>query len=373
MKRVCFVIPSLGAGGTERQLIYLMEGLTHDHELTVICTRQGGTFLGEARRLGSYVRVLDAYGGWDFTLRRRLQRIFRGHRPDIVHTFLFGFDHAAARAARDTGVPVVISSRRQLATWKKPRHVRLQQRANKLVDCIVANSKAAADFAIQQEEADPRLFRIIHNGLNADSFLSTADPHHLRSRFDIPYHTHVVGIIANFSPVKDHHLFLEIARELMMRRADVHFLMIGTGPRRKEIQRLVRARKWGERFTRVASVQEVPDLLKLMSASVLCSEVEGFPNVVMESMAAGVPVVAANVGGVPELVEDGVTGKLIQSRNPSDYADAIEWVLEHPSESQVMAAKASQWVRTNLTKEGMVQAYVDLYNELLAKAFRSGG
>ncbi|MBN2312015.1 MAG: glycosyltransferase, partial [Candidatus Hydrogenedentes bacterium] len=333
---------------------------------------QGGAFVGEARRLGSYVHVLDGYGGWDFSLRRKLQRIFRNHRPDVMHSFLFGFDLAAARAARETKVPVVISSRRQLATWKKPRHIRLQKRANALVDCVVANSQAAAQFAIDQENAEPSLFRVIPNGIRADDFVSRTDDHHLRVRFDIPFHTHVIGILANFSPVKDHRLFLDMARELMGRRADVHFLMVGTGPCRKEIQRTIRARGWGDRFTRIASVEEVPDLLRVMSVSVLCSQVEGFPNAVMESMASGTPVVAAAVGGVPELIEDRVTGRLVHTRNPADFADAVDWMIEHHEERQAMADRAALHVRTHLSLHAMIGAYRNLYNELLAKAFRAG-
>jgi glycosyltransferase involved in cell wall biosynthesis len=101
--------------------------------------------------------------------------------------------------------------------------------------------------------------------------------------------------------------------------------------------------------------------------------VEGFPNAIIESMAAGVPVVAAAVGGVPELIEDGRTGRLVHSRNPADFADAIDQLLEHPDEAENMAREAGAHVRAHLTTEAMVDGYRSLYNELLAKAFRSGG
>lgn len=372
MNRVCFVIPSLGAGGTERQLNCLIRGLVSDHEVTVICTREPGALAGEVRRLGAFVRVLDSWGGWDIRLRRRVQKVFRGHRPDIVHTFMFGFDYAVNRAARGTGVPVVLSSRRQLATWKKPRHIRLQKRGNKLVDGVVANSRAVAEFAVEQEGLREDLVHVIHNGFFSDDFVSTADPKQIRLRYKLPFHTHVIGIVANFSPVKDHAKFLDVAEQLMNRRDDCHFLMVGTGPQRKEIQRVIRSRDWTDRFTRVATLGELADLYRIMAVSVLCSKVEGFPNVVMESMAMGVPVVAPDVGGIPELVDDGVTGKLVASGTPSDYADAIDWVLDHPEESQAMGSRAAKHVRTTLSTEAMVSAYRALYNKLLANACRAG-
>jgi glycosyltransferase involved in cell wall biosynthesis len=372
LTRVCYVIPSLQTGGTERQLLALMKGLISDHELTVVCTRAAGALVGDARRLGVYVHELNGGGGWDFTMRRRVRRVFRSHRPDVVHSFMFGFDLAANRAARETGVPVVISSRRQLATWKKPRHIRIQRKANQLVDCIVANSKAVAEFAAAQEGGERDFYRVIPNGIDADAFVSPADLHQIRLRFKIPFHTHVVGIVANFSPVKDHFLFLDTAEELMRRRADVHFLLVGSGPLRDEVMARIRKQAWDDRFTRVAAFEEVPDLYKVMSVSVLCSRVEGFPNAVIESMAAGRPVVAAAVGGIPEIVENGVTGRLVQNRTPVDFADAIEQVLDHPEESAAMAARASEYVRNTLTLDRMVAAYRNLYLEMLIQSIRRG-
>ncbi len=373
MKRVCYVIPSLSVGGTEKQLIALMRGLVEDHELTVFCTDHDGALAGDVRRLGAIVRVIGSWSGWDFTMKYQIARMFRNHRPDVVHTFMFGFDYYANRAARETGVPVVISSRRQLATWRKPRHIALQRRANRLVDCIVANSHAVAEFAATQERADRALFRVIPNGINTEAFVSGADPHHVRQRYKIPFHTHVIGIVAKFSPVKDYPLFVETAQELARRRPDVHFLMVGTGPLRKQVARLIAQRGLIDRFTRVSTIEELADLYRLMEVSVLCSKVEGFPNAVIESMAAGTPVVAAAVGGVPELVQDGQTGRLVDTRDPGDFADAIDWVLAHPEESQAMAARGAQYVRTHLPMEKMVSAYRQLYAELLADSSRKGG
>ena len=368
MKRICYVIPSLGVGGTEWQLTHLMRGLARDHDLTLVCTRCEGALAGDARRIGVDVRVLGARSGWNPTVQRDLRRLFRTHRPDIVHSFLFGFDLFANRAARRAGVPVVISSRRQLATWKKRRHVSIQKRANRQVDCIVANSRAVAAFAAEQEDAAPSLFRVIYNGVNADDFVSDVSHHMARVRYRIPFHRHVVGIVANFSPVKDHALFVQTACALIRRRADVHFVMVGSGPLVGEVDRLTARRGLDDCFTRFSTVSELADLYALMDASVLCSKVEGFPNALIESMAAGKPVVAAAVGGTTELVRHGETGRLVSTRDPEDFANEIEWVLDHPVESEAMARRAAQFVRADLTIEKMVGSYRALYSELLANA-----
>lgn len=372
LRRISYVIPTLNAGGTERQLVYLLKGLVHDHELSVVCTRTAGDLAGEIRRLGVVVRELPGWGGWDFTVRRRVRQVFRSHRPDILHTFLFGFDLPVNRAARETGVPVLVSGRRELADWMRPRHLRMQRMANRYVDCIVANSRAVAEFAREREGIDPELVRVIHNGVDADSFVSRMGPEALRQRYNLPKSRHVVGMVANFSPVKDHELFLSVAEELMRRRSDLHFLLAGKGPLRESVVQKVYARNWEDRFTVTWAIAELADVYALMDVCVLCSKREGFPNALIEAMAAGTPVVAGAVGGIPELIQDGVTGRLVETRRPEVFADAIAGLLDDAAERTRLAGRASAYVREHLTVDRMVDAYRALYAELLARCARRG-
>lgn len=372
MMRICYVIPTLGVGGTEGQVVQLLHGLVRGNDLSVVCTRKDGALSGDARRMGIDVRVIGGWSGWDFTTERKFLHLFRHNRPDVVHSFMFGFDLWANRAARRAGVPVLVSSRRQQATWKKRRHVALQRLANRYVDCIVANSNAAAEFAQRQEGADPALFRVIHNGIRADDFVSSADPKLVRKRYKIPFHRHIIGIVANFSPVKDHALFVDAARALIARRADVHFVMAGIGPLLETTQRRILDYGIEDCFTRITTIAELPDLYSLMDCCVLCSKTEGFPNAVIESMAAGTPVVAAATGGTVELVRHGETGRLVSTRNPEDFAAEMEWVLTHPEESGAMARNAARFVRRELAVEKMAGAYRALYAELLANPPRKG-
>jgi len=374
MKRIAYVIPSLSVGGTEWQLIHLLRGLSKDYRLLVICTLHDGALAGDARRLGARVRVIGSRcGGWDPRLRKKIAHILGGHRPDVLHSFLFGFDLWANQAARDAGVPVVISSRRQLATWRKRRHLWIQRKANGLVDAIVANSQAVAEYTIRQEGINPDLVRVIHNGVDADDFVSAVDTDQIRARYGIPAKSHVITSMANFSEVKDYPLFVDTAEALLRMRSDVHFLMVGNGPLVSAIEHRLREKRLAPRFTRISTVSERADIYALARVSVLCSKMEGFPNVVIEAMAAGTPVVAAAVGGVKELVQDGVSGRLVDSRKPEDFARTIAAVLEDPEGSQAMAERAAQQVRRELPMAKMIDGHRALYDELLARAGAGGG
>ncbi len=364
--RVTYVIPSFQVGGTEMQLLRMMQGLQDDFEVSLVCTNAAGGLIGDARRI-AYVRVLHFPTAWDFRMGSRLYRLFRGHTPDILHTFLSGFDLWANRAARRATVPVIISSRRELATWQKARHRKMQRMGNRYADCIVANSQAAADHAMRREGAPPERYRVIRNGIEADDFVAPVSKREARNRFRLPHNKRIVGMVANFSPVKDHRLFMDMANLLLKKRDDVHFVLVGSGKLVESLGKLIERRRQGDHFNRICTVGEIAEIYRLFDVFVMTSKVEGFPNAVMEAMASGTPVVAASVGGITEMVFHQDTGLLIESRRPQDFAENVEWVLTHPEEAAAMAARGAAWVREHLSIERMASAYRDLYHELLRR------
>lgn len=367
--RILFAIPSLEPGGTERQLLYLLRALHTEHELAVLYTRRAGAWEADARAYAE-LNVLQSRGGWDFRQQTLALPILKQFRPDVVHTFLFGFDFWMNRAARAAGVPVVVSGRRQLARWKKARHVQLQRVSNRLVDAIVANSHAVAQFAANQEGRPLADYRVIPNAIDIAAFARQANMAALRRRYGIPREKRVVGMVANFSPVKNHALFLAVAGELLKTRSDLHFLLVGSGPLRETIRRKVAARGWADRFSLVSqpSPEELSGLYQMMDAHALTSHEEGSPNVLLEAMAAGTPVVAHAVGGVPELIEDGVTGSLVPAEDAAAFARAIAHTLDNGGRASERAAAAAARVRDRHTLSALASAHVALYTELLSAA-----
>lgn len=370
--RIAWVIPTMRVGGSEIQLLHLMKGLIGEFEMTLVCTRSEGALIGDARRAGAYVRVLDSRSGWDFRVERRLQHIFQAHTPHIMHSYLSGFDIFANRAARKAGIPIIVSSRRELATWQQGRHRLMQRLANKYTDCIVANSRAVAEFAAQQEREPLNRFRIIPNGVEPERFVATIPREQITSRFRLPPRTLNIGMVANFSPVKDHRLFLDMANLILKERQDVHFLLVGTGALVDPVADTIRRRKQERYFTRVGTVGEVSDLLHVMDVAVLTSRMEGFPNALIEAMSAYKPCVAPRVGGIPELITDGETGCLVEPRNAEAFARRVLTLLSNPGERVRLGEAAGAWVRGHLPMDRMVQGHRALYHELLREKLRKG-
>lgn len=370
--RIAWVIPTMRVGGSEIQLLHLMKGLIGEFEMTLVCTRSEGALIGDARRAGAYVRVLDARSGWDFRMQKRLQHIFQSHTPHLMHSYLSGFDLFANRAARKAGIPIILSSRRELAIWQQGRHRLMQRLANKYTDCIVANSHAVADFAAAREGESRDRFRVILNGVEPERFVASIPRAQIVSRFRVPPHTLNIGMVANFSPVKDHHLFLDMANLILKQRQDVHFLLVGTGVLVDTIGDLIRKRKQEQYFTRVGTVGEVSDLLHVMDVAVLTSQMEGFPNALIEAMSAYKPCVAAPVGGIPELIEDGVTGCLVSPRTPEAFSAQVLSLLADPARRAQLGRAAGAWVRAHLPMARMVNEHRLLYHELLRQMLRKG-
>lgn len=370
--RIAWVIPTMRVGGSEIQLLHLMKGLIGEFEMTLVCTRSEGALIGDARRAGAYVRVLDARSGWDFRMQGRLQHIFHAHTPHIMHSYLSGFDLFANRAARKAGIPIILSSRRELATWQQGRHRLMQRLANKYSDCIVANSQAVAEYASSQEGEPLSRFRVIPNGVEPERFVATIPRAQITSRFRLPPHTLNIGMVANFSPVKDHRLFLDMASLILKERKDVHFLLVGTGALADSVADTIRRRKQERYFTRIGTVGEVGDLLHVMDVTVLTSKMEGFPNAVIEAMSAYKPCVAGSVGGIPELIDDGVTGCLVAPRSAEAFARRVLELLADPAQRARLGQAAGAWVRGHLPMEQMINGHRLLYHELLRQKLRKG-
>ncbi len=361
--RLCIVIPSLNVGGTERQVRYLVEGLAPTFEIDVVCTREPGTWAKDVQPFAE-VFGFDIRSGWDHRLLFRLSSHFSKRKPEVLQTFLFGFDLAANIAARRAGVPVVVSSRRERATWKKARHVWIQKRANSFVDAIVANSAAVAAFSAEQEAAPLDAFTVIPNAVAIED--DDAPAMDARVEMTVPRSVPLIGMVANFAPEKDHELFVELAERVRAQRPDAHFVLIGDGPLRATIQRRVVDTGLVDAFRFLGTKERLRPYYEAMDAVVLTSKTEGLPNVVLEAMVYGRPVVAAAVGGIPEALEDCVTGVLIESRKPDDFAAAVLDLVNRPDEAARVGRQAAITARERFSPQAMTEAYRSLYLRLLA-------
>lgn len=254
-------------------------------------------------------------------------------------------------------VPVRIGSRRELNPDKSPGQIRLQRQAYRCATRVVANS-AAARSILEREGLAPTSIAVIPNGLDAAAF-----PARSAERAARPVRTIIT--VANLRPEKDHDTLVAAAALLATDFPDVQFQIVGDGPRRQDLEALVRARGLEPRVRFLGHREDVPALLAHADLFVLPSRSEAFPNSAIEAMAASLPVVASAVGGLCDLIDHGRTGLLVAPGRPGGFAAALRELMTDRHAAAAMGERARQAVAQRYSFARMVRDFEDLYSALL--------
>jgi glycosyltransferase involved in cell wall biosynthesis len=372
--KLLYIIGTLDVGGAEGQLVQLATRLDRRRfEPVVCCLTSSGPHHGALAAAGVPVEVVGFKGLR--VLRHPLRvtaelsslvRLIRRERPVIVHAFLFWAYVIGAFAARAAGSPVVIASRRSLGCFKEGafHYLFVERLANRMTDVILANSEAVKADVIRQERVEPGKVRVIYNGVDATRYAAVADPR-LRVALDIPADARTIGVIARLIDYKGHRFFLQACREVKRRHAEALFLLMGDGPDAPALAGLGRQLGLQDSVRFLGTRRDIPQLLSLLDVVALPSLEEGFPNAVLEAMAAGKPVVATRVGGVPEAVIHGETGLLVPAADAGALADAITALLDNPVRAERMGRAGRERAATTFGLDRMVLETQRMYEEIL--------
>jgi glycosyltransferase involved in cell wall biosynthesis len=363
--RVLHVIDSLSPGGTEKQCLDLVRGLSSVGVENAVFYFKTGSLLAELTKLGIPVRTLPLGSfpsGW-FPFRViRLACAIRRCAPDVVQTYGFYSNLPGLLAALFAGVPVRIAGRRELGEYPPLAQRRGDRWVWRLSHRVIANSEAVRQRLIGHERVAPGKVVVIRNGIDLRHW--PFPDHPMGGNGEA-----VVGMVAHFREEKDHATFLRAAREILEVVPSARFCLIGSGPLEAVIREC--AHRLGitaqlEFLGRLGG-QALQAAVRQFRVSVLTSKSEGLPNVVLESMAAGRPVIATAVGGIPELIEDGVTGFLVPPEDPMSLAERIVCLLKEPSLARSMGERGRQKVEGEFTIERMVGQFHGLYRDLLGE------
>lgn len=354
------MVESLKTGGSERQFVALSRCLDpQQFRVKLGCIQAKGAFL-EGMEVESFPLGGRLYGVRSWKTRMRLRRHLREQRIAIAHAIDFYANLTLVPSARVAGVPVVIGSQRQLGDLLTPLQSRAQRTIFRWCDAVVCNSNAAAKRLIDEGLA-PGKIAVIWNGLTPEAFESTAAalprrPGRVR-----------VGMIARMNSVaKNHSLLLRAAARMQGNAPQVEFVMIGDGPLRPKLEQEAASLGLGDRVQFFGDRRDITAVLASLDVTALPSSSESLSNAVIESMAAGVPVVASRVGGNPELVND-ERGILVPAGDESSLAEAILRLVQNEALRIQMGQNCRRFARENFTMEKMQRKHEALYKELLAR------
>lgn len=331
-RRVLHVISSLGVGGAQVQLAELLSRTDPDrYDVEVLVLgRQDGEFSRQwLTRQDITFHYAEAWPRRSLAVLE-IARLCRRERYDLVHTWLFMANVIGAAGARLGGVPRLIGSVRNLSLWKRTWYAEWWFRvadavATRLADRVTVNaSPLVADHAAWTWLREDRL-TVVPNGLDPSRVMAHAvdAAAWLRQELGVAAGTPVVGTVGRLAPEKDQAMFVRALAHAMALHPDLHAVVVGEGAMRQDLERLVRARGLADRVHLLGERTDSRRIIAGLDLFVLTSQIEGFPNVLLEAAFLGVPVIATAVGGAVDLLDaedlvtagdaDG-TGRLILDR-----------------------------------------------------------
>jgi len=372
---ILFVIGSLEIGGTEKQMFILTSRL---RRIGFSCSVFALKADGPLRQIFEEIDV-PVYCGdltkrdlrkapWKLVLSLyRLLLVIKRERPTIIHAFLPLVVFIGALAGRIVRVPMVITSRRGFGTHQDRYFVlkALDHFANILSHRVIVNSRAVWKDMIERDHIDESKLYLIYNGIDSIPFEDALqDREEGRKELGVEIDERVVIVVANLIKYKGHLDFLKAAKKVMDKIPKTRFLLVG------EDRGIQKHLEWKCHELGISSQvkfmgqrNDIPQLLALSELSVLPSHEEGFSNTILESMAAGLPVVATNVGGNPEAVLDGKTGWLVPPENPTVMAEKIIDLLDNPERARSWGEQGRKKVKKLFTVEKMVKNHLELYGK----------
>jgi glycosyltransferase involved in cell wall biosynthesis len=361
------MLTSFQVGGTERQVANVALGLdATGFELHLACLRNIGELKQELEVLPIPRPVFDIgslYSFRTFSEAIRLARYIRKHAIQVVHTYGLYPNIFAVPVARLSGAQIVIASIRDCGDILKPWQRWLQRLTCRLADCVLVNAEAIREVLIRQGYR-PSQIVVIRNGIAQPKTMRHEINCSVREELGLAPSAPLIMMFSRLNHMKGVEYFLDAASMVALRFPEAHFLIVGDGAIKDELQHRAAYLGLTGKIAFTGFRTDVPRLLSEVSLSVLPSLSEGLSNTLLESMAAGVPVVATRVGGNPEIIEDGLSGLLVPPRDSAMLADAMLTILKNPVLASKLGKEGKRRVTDVFSMERSVRAIECLYQRL---------
>ena len=349
-----------GWRGGEQQASYLIRGLTERGHRCFVAGKPGSDFLTRDHGARDLVRIpVPCRGELDLVTAYRLSRAVREYNIDILHAHSSHAVVYAVLAKKFAGRGKVVASRRVdfppnknfFSRWKYAQPDRIIA----ISECI---ARVMRNFGIPES-----ILRTVHSGIDLKRFdvapLS-------RAEIGIPEGVSLAGNVAALVGHKDHATLLDAVPAILREAPEFRLVIAGEGPLRPQLEAQIARLEIGESVTLLGQRNDVPRLLRALDLFIMSSSEEGLGTSVLDAMACGVPVVATNAGGIPEMVRDRETGLLVAAKNPTELANATVSAFKDAELRERVAGRALDLVKHSFTVDSMVRGNLAVYEELLS-------
>jgi glycosyltransferase involved in cell wall biosynthesis len=370
--RVLTLVDTLRPGGAERIAATVARHLDPSRFEPIVCISRPveapSPLIDDLHASGVRLVLLSRRSRLDLHAWRPLVELLRRERVDVVHSHMFGSNVWASLLTPIARVPVFVAHVHSWAFESQPQRVLLDRElVARRADVVLTVSEADRGRMLEIGGLPPDKVRVVMNGIVP---LAQAQ-RDVRAELGIPPDAEVVGTLTVLRKEKAHGVLLDAAERLAADYPRLRILIAGTGPEEERLRAEVRRRGLENRVLMLGFRRDVADVLEALDVVALSSDREGSPLAVIEGMAAGKPVVATRVGGVPDLVVDGEHGLLVPPRDPASLAEALARLLRDPQLRRTLGERARERQRREFDITTTVRRIEDVYEALARGARRA--
>ena len=344
------------------------EQMRAGHRVSIVCLFRDGLLAAEARQAGMTVDVVGKRSGADLMALIRLRRALRAADSDVIHTHNATAHYHSAISASRRGRAVLVNTRHGMGgSGMTDRRDKLFSLAVRKTAAVAAVCQAAARRLVAEGIVPADLVRVVPNGIRLSEF-GHQDRSDARRRLAVAADALLVGTVGRLNWAKDQAFLLRAFRELVRSAPSAFLAIIGEGEQREALESLAAELGLERQVRFLGDRPDVPLLLPAIDIFAVSSRTEGYSIAMLEACAAGLAVVATDVGGNREIVENGVTGLIIEQGNLASFSDALLQLALSSAQRAKLGSSAQEWATANASLELMAARYERLYLECGAVA-----
>jgi glycosyltransferase involved in cell wall biosynthesis len=365
---VCHLLHSLSVGGAEVLAARIARRLDGPYRVVFACLDELGTLGRELRKQGLPIHVIGRGSGFDLGCARRLARLLRQEQVRLVHAHQYTpFFYAVASGWFRRRPPVLFTEHgRWFPDYPRRKRIVFNRLMLRRGDRVVGVGQAVCRALVENEGIPARRVGLIYNGIDLPAFdRRQVDRTSLRAEIGCARRDLVIMQVARLDHLKDHGTALRTLERVVRRRPDARLVLIGQGPERASIVAEACRRNLDPYVRFLGLRTDVARLLPAADMFLLTSISEGIPLTLIEAMAARLPVVSTDVGGVPEVVEHGVTGLLASSGDDAALAEAVLKLADCGDLAHSLGQAGAERAARLFSEEQMMSNYAELYREML--------
>lgn len=362
--RVLHLVTSLEVGGAQHNMLQGLPRLDPTKYEHIICSIMDRMQMAEQfRQAGIKVHTLGLNRKTDLAVVLRLRTLLKRLRPDVMHTYLLHGNVLGRVVGRLTGVPSIIGSELTIGQARLWGRIATKL-TNPLTDAVEVNSITGGEAVVKDLGVPQEKIEVVLPGLDLDEFRSTVNRDKVRVDLGVEAGKHLVLYVGRLRPVKGVEYGIRAFAMALSQNLDLHMVLAGEGEQREELQALVKSLGISERVSFLGVRNDLPDLLSAADSVLMPSLTEGFPRVAVEAMAASKPVIATEVGGVPEAITHGESGILVQAKDIEGMSAALVDLVRNAELQSRLSTAARNHVEQSYSVEKYVARLDEIYSRL---------